>query len=173
MDVTVAAPTPADAKEFIAAVHASRALHHPWIDAPGTPERFAAYLERAAAPDQSFYLIRHRECGQLVGYANISNIVRGAFQSGYLGYAAFASHAGRGLMTQGLRAVIGEAFGVLRLHRVEANIQPANAASLSVIRRLGFEKEGLSPKYLFIDGDWRDHERWALRADSWPPVGPS
>ncbi|HUC60119.1 MAG TPA: GNAT family N-acetyltransferase [Streptosporangiaceae bacterium] len=167
MDVTVSAPSEDDAEEFIGAVRESRSLHHPWIDAPGTTERFAAYLERAATADHASYLIRHRACGRLVGYANISNIVRGTFQSGYLGYAAFASHAGRGLMTHGLRAVIESGFGDLRLHRLEANIQPANNPSISLVRRLGFEKEGFSPKYLFIDGDWRDHERWALRVESW------
>jgi ribosomal-protein-alanine N-acetyltransferase len=168
MDVTASAPSPADMEEFIAAVRQSRSLHHPWIDAPGTPGRFAEYLDRAAASDRASYLIRHRDCGQLVGYVNISNIVRGAFQSGYLGYAAFASHAGRGLMTQGLHAVIDRAFGELGLHRLEANIQPANNPSIGVVRRLGFSKEGFSPGYLFIDGAWRDHERWALRSDSWP-----
>jgi ribosomal-protein-alanine N-acetyltransferase len=167
MDVTASAPNLADAEEFIEAVRASRPLHHPWIDPPGTPERFAAYLDRAAAPDQASYLIRHRSCGGLVGYVNISNIVRGAFQSGYLGYAAFAAHAGRGLMTEGLRAVIASAFGDLGLHRLEANIQPANHPSISLVRRLGFEKEGFSPRYLLIDGDWRDHERWALRSETW------
>ncbi len=171
MDVTASAPSPADAEEFIEAVRASRTLHHPWIDAPGTPERFAAYLDRAAAPNQASYLIRHRTCGGLVGYANISNIVRGAFQSGYLGYAAFAAHAGRGLMTQGLRAVIENAFGDLGLHRLEANIQPDNNPSLNLVRRLEFAKEGFSPKYLFIEGAWRDHERWALLRESWPGEG--
>jgi ribosomal-protein-alanine N-acetyltransferase len=167
MDVTVSAPSPADENEFIAAVRASRPLHHPWIDAPGSPGRFAAYLDRAAAADQASYLIRHRDCGGLVGYANISNIVRGAFQSAFLGYAAFASHAGRGLMTQGLRLVIGNAFSELGLHRLEANIQPANHPSIGLVRRLGFEKEGFSARYLMVDGDWRDHERWAIRTETW------
>jgi RimJ/RimL family protein N-acetyltransferase len=91
----------------------------------------------------------------------------GGLQSGYLGYGAFAAHAGRGLMTEGLRAVLGTLFGELGLHRVEANIQPGNAASLALARRLGFEKEGFSRRYLHIDGDWRDHERWALLAEDW------
>jgi [ribosomal protein S5]-alanine N-acetyltransferase len=166
-DVTLSVPGPADAADFAAAVAASRALHHPWIDAPGTPERFAAYLERAGRADQAAFLIRHRACHGLVGYVNISNIVRGAFQSGYLGYAAFAAHAGRGLMTQGLRAVLKVAFSELGLHRVEANIQPANRPSIGLVRGLGFAQEGFSPRYLIVDGDWRDHERWALRAETW------
>jgi ribosomal-protein-alanine N-acetyltransferase len=70
-------------------------------------------------------------------------------------------------MTAGLRAVLNVAFGPLALHRVEANIQPANLRSIALVRRLGFEKEGFSQRYLKVDGDWRDHERWALRAESW------
>ena len=98
---------------------------------------------------------------------NVNNIVRGGFQSGYLGYGAFASHAGRGLMTDGLRAVLSVAFGDLGLHRLEANIQPGNDRSIGLVRRLGFEKEGFSRRYLKIDGDWRDHERWARLGDDW------
>jgi ribosomal-protein-alanine N-acetyltransferase len=166
VEVTVAALAESDAGEFIEAVLASRSLHHPWIDPPDTARRFAAYLEHAARDDQAAYLVRHLGCGGLVGYVNVGNMVRRAFQSAYLGYAAFASHAGRGLMTAGVRAVLGVAFGELGLHRVEANIQPANGRSIALVRRLGFEKEGYSPRYLMVDGDWRDHERWALRAEA-------
>jgi ribosomal-protein-alanine N-acetyltransferase len=167
MTVTVSSPAPADAGEFVAAARASKALHHPWVDAPDTATRFAAYLARAGREDQASYLIRHAQCGGLVGYVNINNIVRGALRSGYLGYAAFASHAGRGLMTAGLGAVLTDAFTTLALHRLEANIWPDNAASLALVRRLGFRREGLSPRYLLVDGDWRDHERWAMLADEW------
>jgi [ribosomal protein S5]-alanine N-acetyltransferase len=170
MEVALSAPSESDAAEFIDAVRASRSLHHPWLELPDTPGRYGAYLDRMDREDQVGYLIRHRACGGLVGVVNISNIVRGGLQSGSLGYGAFAPHAGRGLMTEGLRAVIGAAFGQLRLHRVEANVQPGNARSIALVRRLGFEKEGYSRRYLLIDGDWRDHERWALLAEDWPGV---
>jgi ribosomal-protein-alanine N-acetyltransferase len=170
VSVVLSRPSPADAADFIAAARASASHLEPWISAPDTPDRFAAYLARAAREDQASYLIRHRDCGSLVGYANINNIVRGALQSGYLGYAAFASHAGRGLMTAGLAAVISEAFVSLGLHRLEANIQPDNSRSLAVVRRLGFKREGFSPRYLLVDGEWRDHERWAILAEDWDPV---
>jgi len=152
----------------VAAVRASRSQLHPWADPADTPGRFAAYLERAARADHACFLIRHRSCGELVGFVNINSIVRSALQSGFLGYAGFASHAGRGLMTAGLRAVVSTAFGEMGLHRLEANIQPDNARSLALVRRLGFRQEGFSPHYLMIDGQWRDHERWAVLADEWP-----
>jgi [ribosomal protein S5]-alanine N-acetyltransferase len=166
-DVWLAQPCREDADEFIEAVRSSRPLQEPWVFPADTPERFAAYLESAAGADRASYLIRHAECGGLVGFANISNIVRGSLQSGYLGYGAFASHAGRGLMTAGLSAVVGAAFRDLGLHRVEANIQPDNTRSLAIAGRLGFRREGFSPRYLYIDGEWRDHERWALLAEDW------
>ncbi len=165
--VSVAPLCAEDEETFLAAVFASRALHHPWIEPPATPAQFAAYLEHLGREDQAAYVIRHLRCGGLVGYVSIGNIVRRAFQSAYLGYGAFAGHARRGLMTAGLRAVVDIAFGELALHRVEANIQPGNAASVALVRRLGFVREGFSPRYLMVDGDWRDHERWAMRSEDW------
>ena len=135
------------------------------LSAPDSPERFAAFLDRVAREDQASYLIRHAGCGGLVGYVNINNIVRAALWSGYLGYAVFRSHTGRGLMTAGLAAVVNDAFTSLGLHRLEANIQPDNTPSLNLVRRLGFQREGFSPRYLLVDGQWRDHERWAVLAE--------
>ena len=70
-------------------------------------------------------------------------------------------------MTEGLRLTLKYAFKVLKLHRVEANIRPDNVASIKLVRRCGFKREGFSPKYLKIGGRWRDHERWAIRTDNW------
>jgi ribosomal-protein-alanine N-acetyltransferase len=69
-------------------------------------------------------------------------------------------------MQEGLRLAIARAFGRLRLHRLEANLQPGNSASRRLVRRLGFRREGYSPRYLKLGGRWRDHERWALLADA-------
>ena len=157
MNVTVGPLSQNDEDDFLAAVQSSRVLHRPWIDPPDTHERFAAYLKHIDREDQAAYVIRHDGCGGLVGYVSVGNIVRRAFQSASLGYGAFDSHARRGLMTAGVKAVVDIAFGELGLlHRVEANIQPANAASIALVRRLGFGREGFSPGYLMVDGDWRD-----------------
>lgn len=168
MGVHVSYLSAGDEAEWISAVQASAALHHPWLAPPDTPEGFRGYLGRSRRDDQATWVIRHDDCGGLVGYASVNNIVRRALQSGYLGYGAFAAHAGRGLMTEGLGLVFDDVFGPLGLHRVEANIQPGNARSIALVRRLGFAKEGYSPRYLLVGGDWRDHERWALRAEEWP-----
>jgi ribosomal-protein-alanine N-acetyltransferase len=166
--VTLSPPTAADGEEFIAAAQSSREAVLPWVDPPDSPERYAAYLSRAGREEFECFLVRHRECGDLVGFVNINNIVRGGFQSGYLGYAGFATHRGQGLMSAGVAAVVSTAFARLGLHRLEANIQPANARSIALVRRLGFRREGLSPHYLMVDGQWRDHERWAVLTDDWP-----
>jgi ribosomal-protein-alanine N-acetyltransferase len=112
------------------------------------------------------YLICLRDSGGLVGVVNISEIVRGAFRSAYVGYYAFTPFARRGLMTEGLSLVVAEAFGAFGLHRLEANVQPENTASIRLVRRLGFRREGYSRRYLKINGRWRDHERWAILSDS-------
>jgi [ribosomal protein S5]-alanine N-acetyltransferase len=166
-DVVLSHPSAEDAVEFITAARASKAAMRPWVDPADSPVRYSAYLDRAAREDTECFLVRHRECGELVGFVNINSIVRAAFRSGYLGYAGFISHRGRGLMSAGVSAVVSLAFADLGLHRLEANIQPDNAGSLGLVQRLGFSREGYSPQYLMIDGQWRDHERWAVRADTW------
>jgi ribosomal-protein-alanine N-acetyltransferase len=166
-DVDLSHPSPEDADEFIAAARASKAVMRPWVDAADSAVRYGGYLDRAAREDTECFLVRHRDCGELVGFVNINSILRAAFRSGYLGYAGFISHRGRGLMSAGVSAVVSLAFADLGLHRLEANIQPDNANSLGLVQRLGFTREGYSPQYLLIDGQWRDHERWAVRAETW------
>ena len=132
---------------------------------PETTGAVARWI-RAAGPTRVRLLVCRRADGALVGVVNLNEIVRGAFQSAYLGYYAFLPLAGTGLMTEGLRMVVRHAFRRLGLHRLEANIQPANRASRALVRRLGFRREGFSPRYLRIGGRWRDHERWAILRDT-------
>lgn len=97
----------------------------------------------------------------------MSQIARGNLQSAYLGFRIGAAHAGRGYMTEALPQVLRHAFDKLRLHRLEANIQPGNEASIALVRRAGFTREGFSGRYLKINGRWRDHERWAILREDW------
>src|SRR5579859_7113366 len=155
--------TAADAAEFTQLVRASTALHHPWMKLPGTLEEFAAFMARYDPPVVNIGLaVCDRASGAMAGGFNINNIVYGRFQSAAIAYWAFAGTAGRGYMSEALGMVIRYAFGELGLHRLEANIQPGNEASIRLVRRRGFRNEGYSPDYLFIDGAWRDHERWAI-----------
>jgi len=155
-------------REFVAAVRASRSLHRGWVAPPDDSEKFRRYMARLDGDRNAGYLVR-AECGGLAGVVNLSEIVWGAFQNAFLGFYALAPFAGRGIMRRGLVLAIGEAFRRLKLHRLEANIQPENAASKALVRRLGFEQEGYSPRYLKVGGRWRDHERWALRVECWRP----
>ncbi|HEX8011247.1 MAG TPA: GNAT family protein [Casimicrobiaceae bacterium] len=168
-------PRPSDTARFVAAVRASAHLHRNWVQAPATPERFATYLRRfagaqsrrAATATHVGLLACRTDDGALLGVFNLNEILRGAFHSAYLGYYALAPYAGRGYMAEGLGLVLGFAFRVLRLHRVEVNIQPANERSIALVRRAGLTREGFSRRYVKIAGRWRDHERWALLAEDW------
>lgn len=158
--------TPEDGPEFTARARESKDLHRPWLFPPDTAEAYADYAGRLIEdPARAGFLVCERETGAIAGFININNIVRGGFQCGALGYGAFAHAAGRGLMREGLDLVIGYAFGPLGLHRLEINVQPGNAASIALARGAGFRLEGFAPDMIFIDGAWRDHERWALTAE--------
>jgi ribosomal-protein-alanine N-acetyltransferase len=152
----------ADQKAFVTASRASVTLHGDWVSAPADARAFKGYLGRFDGKTNHGFVVCLAESGALVGFINLTNVVLGHFRSGYLGYFAFAGHEGRGLMKQGLKAVVRHAFADLGLHRMEANIQPGNTASIALVRSCGFRKEGYSPAYLKIAGRWRDHERWAI-----------
>ncbi|MFI8360180.1 GNAT family N-acetyltransferase [Streptomyces sp. NPDC085612] len=166
----------ADGPEFTARVRESRDLHRPWLFPPTTLEEYAPYAARlTGAEGRAGFLVCELGTGALAGFVNVNNIVHGAFRCGALGYGAFAHAAGRGLMGEALALVRALAFAPpgegLGLHRLEANIQPGNAASIALVRRAGFRLEGLSPDFLHVDGAWRDHERWAVTAEMPAPRG--
>ncbi|MCF2534076.1 GNAT family N-acetyltransferase [Yinghuangia soli] len=160
----------ADQQEFCALVQASAELHHPWMQLPATEPDFHTWMTRFEDGSNLGFLIRVRDTGAAAGMININSVIRGRYQGASLGYAAFAPSAGHGYVSEGVAAALHYAFTELRLHRLEANIQPANTASLALVRRLSFHYEGLSPAYLYINGAWRDHERWAITAPApWTP----
>jgi ribosomal-protein-alanine N-acetyltransferase len=163
--VALYAPVESDCDEFVAAMRASRPYHHPWTAPPTTASEFDALVARSRMEQHQAALVRRSDTGELVGYFNLSHMIRGALQSGFLGYSAVAAQSGQGFMTDGLKLLLPYAWSDLRLHRIEANIQPGNSASIALVSRCGFVREGFSERYLRVDGDWRDHERWAARAD--------
>lgn len=157
-------PVPADKQELLAAFDRSREFHHPWTF---PPQDIDVYIFQAFR-----YLVIHKDTQAIVGSYNISQIVRRWFHSAYLGYEAFVPHQGKGYMSQGLVLLLEESFAKLNLHRLEANIQPGNAASIALVSKAGFKKEGYSPKYLRVGGtEWVDHERWAIVNDNWSDDG--
>ena len=163
--VSVAPVSEADAEELIRANLRSQSLHLPWVKSFTDQQGFDAWMERLTAPTHLGFVVRERSDDSIVGIVNLNEIVRGAFQSAYLGYYAMAGKTGRGLMTEGLCAVLSIAFTDIELHRVEANVQPENYPSIALVQRIGFRLEGFSPRYLFIDGAWRDHQRWAITVE--------
>jgi ribosomal-protein-alanine N-acetyltransferase len=160
-------PTADDRDELLRLTAASATLHRPWLSARATPEAIDAWLRRTEGDDAVSFLVCLKDGGAIVGVFNLNHIVRGLFQSGYTSYWAHAGHAGHGYMAEGLELLLRHAFRRLRLHRLEANIQPGNASSIALVRRAGFRLEGLSPRYLKIGGRWRDHERWAITVEDW------
>jgi ribosomal-protein-alanine N-acetyltransferase len=166
-EVFLRPPRTSDRDEFVTLMRASRSFHRPWATAPSDDERFTAYLADARRPDFDALLVCRSADRAIIGFFNLSQITRGRLQSAYLGYAAGKQYARNGYMRQGLELVLRHAFVVLRLHRVEANIQPGNEASIRLARGAGFRREGFSPRYLKIGGRWRDHERWAILSDEW------
>lgn len=154
-----------DEAEFLAAVKASRGLHQDWVEVPRTVKAFRRYAAEMRTSSDIAYLVRRADNGELAGVVELQDIFMGSFCNAYVIYYAFDGHARQGLMREALQQVIQIAFSKLRLHRLEANIQPANRASRRLAKACGFRKEGLSPKFLKKGGEWRDHERWALLCD--------
>lgn len=113
-----------------------------------------------------FYVRLPAEGNLLVGGIALSNVVRGAFLSAYLGTCMDGAHGGRGYATRATRLMVDWAFGNLGLHRVEANVMPRNARSLRVLEKCGFSSEGVSPRYLRINGIWEDHVHMVLLNDA-------
>jgi len=167
MRVFLRQPGPGDADELVTLMRASRRLHASWVSPPLDRISFQAFLVRARQPTTLAMLVCRATGGAIAGVFRLSEIVYGPLQSAHLSYYVGAPFARQGYMSEGLQLMLRHAFVNLRLHRLEANIQPGNLASIALVRRAGFECEGFSPRYLKIRHRWRDHERWALRAEVW------
>lgn len=162
--------TAGDETEFTELARASIDLHQPWIYVPTTSDDFNSYIERFDQRVAESVLVCDRESGAITGFFNITEIIRGPYQRATVGYGVFAPFARQGYMSEGLGLVVQFAFEELGLHRLEADIQPGNRASLKLAGKAGFRYEGYSPGFVFIRGQWEDYERWAINADMIAPV---
>ena len=112
----------------------------------------------------AFFLFRDLD-DRLLGGITLSNVRRGVTQAAAVGYWIGKPFAGRGLMTKAVSGVVRFAFEELKLHRLEAACMPSNTASIRVLEKNGFQREGLARRYLKINGVWQDHLLYATLAD--------
>lgn len=116
--------------------------------------------EEADGHSRRFFLSPRETPARVIGLVSLTNVVRGAFLSCFMGYKLDAEYLNRGLMTEAVGAAVRWAFDDMGLHRIEANIMPRNARSARVAEKCGFVCEGVSRRYLKIDGRWEDHAHW-------------
>ena len=134
------------------------------------PRSFAAMVRQmrreARAGRQLPFVIEYQ--GRFVGQLTVSNIVRGSAQFASIGYWIDEAYAGRGIVTRAVAMAIDHCFGPVGLHRIEVAIRPENTSSLRVVEKLGIQEVGFAPRFLHIDGDWRDHRLFAITREEVP-----
>lgn len=160
-------PAASDYKELEALYRSSKTHFAGFASASYDRAKFDAMLLDSRKEANAYFLICSVGDSKIVGTVNLSQIFRKGFQNAYLGYQLFEGFTGQGFMTDAVGLVLAHAFDDLGLHRIEANVQPENKASIAVLKRSGFAKEGFSRRYLKINGRWRDHERWAILKEDW------
>ena len=171
--VVLRTPQMTDFEEWAALRENSRDFHTPWE--PTWPEddltrgafrrRLKRYVEDLRSDQGYAFLIARESDGALVGGLTLANIRRGVAQAGSLGYWMGHAFARRGYMTAAVRAIIPFAFASLKLHRLEAACIPTNAASIGLLEKTGFVREGYAREYLCINGVWQDHLLYARLKD--------
>ena len=162
-------PVEDDRTEFVERLRASGSLHDPWLEPAEPGPWFERLLARNRTETDRSLLVCDADEGSIAGVMNLSQIVMGPFRNAFLGYYAFEPFAGLGYMRAAMPSLLVYAFDEIELHRVQANVQPGNEASIALVRGAGFHREGFSPRYLFIRGAWRDHEQWVMLAEDAPP----
>lgn len=117
---------------------------------------------REAGSEYRFNIFKKDDPERIIGNIAVSNIIRGIFQSAFIGYSVDEKENGKGIATEAIKGIIEFSFCDLMLHRLEANVIPSNKASIRVLEKLNFTEEGYSKNYLKINGKWQDHLRFAL-----------
>jgi len=176
-DVTVRPLSPGDAAEWRTARQRSAAWLRPWDatvppggDARPTTFRSLVRRLRRAARHGSAYPFAIEVDGHFAGQVTVSNIVRGSAMFASVGYWIDVSYAGRGIVPRAVALVIDHCFAT-GLHRIEVAIRPENSNSLRVVEKLGIREVGYAPRYLHIDGEWRDHRLYGITAEEAPRGG--
>ena len=136
-----------DENTFMQGLRSSRELLKPWMQVPLRRKAFQQYVQEMNTADDRAWAVIRNDTRELAGVVELRNIFHGDFKNAYLIYYAFQPHLGQGLMRQAVEQAIGIAFKRLKLHRLEANIQPDNLASVALVRACGFSKEGFSPRF--------------------------
>jgi [ribosomal protein S5]-alanine N-acetyltransferase len=162
-------PVMADLREYTALRNQSREFYRWLVNPFKGKKQFAEYIRPSKNGQHFRFFICRNEDRRIVGSIGIFLIEYGSQYGCCVGYMVGAPYVRRGYATEALQLMLHFAFNTLKLHRVEANIQPGNVPSLALARRVGFQKEGYSPRYLKICGQWRDHERWAILVEDWKP----
>ena len=158
-------PQAADEQAFLTAMQDSVGLHYPWVSAPKDHTSWLRYMGRLKRDSEAGFLVKNLYDGEICGVVNLNLITYEALCGAHVSYFGVAGQAEKGYMKEGLLQVVKHAFGELGLHRLEANIQPGNLASIALAQSAGFQYEGFSPRLLKINKVWCDHERWAVLAD--------
>ncbi|MFF1644754.1 GNAT family N-acetyltransferase [Streptomyces sp. NPDC058240] len=177
-EVRLRPAAPADAESLAVSLTRSRAYMQPWE--PVRPDSFYAeqgqrerlagmFADRDAGRGMSWVLAD--EADRAIGGFNLNSIVLGPFRSGTLGYWVDVEYTGRGLATTAVQRICEVARDGLRLHRVEAGTMVDNVASQRVLAKCGFEQYGTAPRYLHINGEWRDHFLFQRILHDGPPTG--
>jgi ribosomal-protein-alanine N-acetyltransferase len=177
-------PRTSDVPELRRALRTNEAHLRPWSVAPAPGEDPASLTSVSRAVlrhrrewkrGQSFVLfVTPREDeARIIGRVALGGILRGAFQNAYLGYWIDGERQGHGLMTEAVCAATTFAFGAGGLHRVQAAVMPRNKASLRVMEKSGYRREGSAARYLCIAGTWEDHVLFAVTIEEWHEAFPT
>jgi len=176
--VVLRQPQMADHQEWAGLRERSRQFLKPWepiwpvddLTRGAFRRRLKRYAEDQRSDQAYSFFIFRRIDNVLVGGVTIANVRRGVAQAASIGYWMGEPYAGEGLMSSALRALVPFGFGSLRLHRLEAACIPTNKASIRLLEKTGFQREGYARQYLCIDGKWQDHVLYARIKDD-PPQG--
>ena len=160
-------PALADFREYTVLMNKSMRSSR-WLGNPHKgKKKFAKYVQPSKKGQYYRFLTCRNEDRRIVGSIGLFLIERNFLQSGVTGYMVGAPYVRRGYATEALQLILRFAFRTLKLHRIEASIQPDNVASKALVKRAGFKLEGYSPRFIKLRGRWRDHERWAILVEDW------